>query len=211
MKGVARTSVLLIFWTTMTPAFARAQPDASSTPPALQNAIAEVEGEQEYQIGPSDLLKIMVYQEPEMDRELRVSQNGSIPFPLVGTVKVGGLNVGEAVGLLQQKLSDYLVNPQVTILIKEYKKRKIFVLGEVKNAGAFQLPSDTPMTVLEAISLAGGFTDIAAPDKTRVLRKQNGKLETISDDLAKITKSKDQRDAITLRSNDIVFVPQTFF
>jgi len=211
MKGIARTSVLLIFWTAMPPAWVCAQPDASGTPPALQNAIAEVEGEQEYQIGPSDLLKIMVYQEPEMDRELRVSQNGLIPFPLVGTVKVGGLNVGQAVSLLQDKLGDYLVNPQVTILIKEYKKRKIFVLGEVKNAGAFQLPSDTPMTVLEAISLAGGFTDIAAPDKTRVLRKQNGKLETISDDLAKITKSKDQRDAITLRSNDIVFVPQTFF
>lgn len=177
----------------------------------IQQALQKAQSSQDYEIGPSDLLKITVYQEKDMDLELRVSQNGTIPFPLIGTVKVGKLSVSNAVQLLQNKLSTYLINPQVSILIKEYRDRKIFVLGEVKNSGAYPLPNDVPLTVLEAISLAGGFTDIAAIDKTRVMRKQGDSLETLYDDLSKITKSKDKRDALTLVPNDVVYVPQTFF
>ncbi len=177
----------------------------------LQQALQKVQSSQDYEIGPSDLLKITVYQEKDMDLELRVSQNGTIPFPLIGTVKIGKLTVANAVQMLQTQLAVYLVNPQVSILIKEYRDRKIFVLGEVKNSGAYPLPNDVPLTVLEAISLAGGFSDIAAIDKTRVMRKQGDKLETIYVDLSQITKNKHQRDALTLSANDIVFVPQTFF
>ena len=121
------------------------------------------------------------------------------------------MSVPEAEEFLAQKLAEFLVKPQVTVLIKEYGNKQIYVLGEVKKPGAIQLPAERRLTVLEAITLAGGFTDLAAPDRTKVLRNANGQNQNISVEISRITKQGDKSADIFLEPNDTVYVPQSFF
>ena len=164
-----------------------------------------------YRIQPGDLIEITVFKESDMSRILRISGNGTVTFPLAGNLKLSELSVPDAESFLAQKLSDYIRSPQVTILIKEYANKQIYVLGEVKKPGSIQLPVERKLSVLEAITLAGGFTEIAAPDRTRVLRASEGRSQSLEVKISRITKEGDKSADIFLEPNDTVFVPQSFF
>ena len=164
-----------------------------------------------YKIQPGDLLEITIFKEADMSRTARVSGNGTITFPLAGNVKLSEISVPEAEELLATNLAEFLVKPQVTVLIKEYGNKQIYVLGEVKKPGSIQLPAERRLTVLEAITLAGGFTDLASPDRTKVLRGATGQNQTIQVEISRITKQGDKSADIFLEPNDTVFVPQSFF
>ncbi|HAY22793.1 MAG TPA: hypothetical protein DCY27_11670, partial [Desulfobacterales bacterium] len=164
-----------------------------------------------YKIQPGDLIEITVYKETDMNRTARISGNGTITFPLAGNLTIADLSVPEAEAMLAQALSEFIINPQVTVLIKEYSNKQVYVLGEVKKPGSITLPVERRLTVLEAITLAGGFTDLAAQDKTKVLRNANGQNLTIQVEISKITKQGDKSADIFLEPNDTVFVPQSFF
>lgn len=179
---------------------------------AIQSALQQIQIKKaDYRIGSADLLEFTVYQQAELDRRLRVSQNGTISFPLIGAVRVGGLTVNEAEAAISAKLQEFLVNPQITIFIKEYGNKKVFILGEVKSPGSFELPTESKLTVLEAISLAGGFTPIAAPDRTKVIRNLEGRSESYTVEVSAITKHGEKHKDISLEPNDVVYVPQSFF
>lgn len=164
-----------------------------------------------YKIQPGDLLEIEIFKETDMNRTVRVSGNGTLTFPLAGNIKLSDITVPEAEALLASKLSEFLVNPQVTVLIKEYGNKQLYVLGEVKKPGSITLPAERSLTVLEAITLAGGFTELAAPDRTKVLRNANGQNLNIEVKISRITKEGDKSADIPLEPNDTVFVPQSFF
>ena len=164
-----------------------------------------------YKIQPGDLLEITVFKENDMNRTVRISGNGTITFPLAGNLKLADLSVPEAEALLAEKLSEFLVKPQVTALIKEYGNKQIYVLGEVKKPGSITMPAERRLTVLEAITLAGGFTDLASPDRTKVLRNANGQNQNIQVEISRITKLGDKSADIFLEPNDTVFIPQSFF
>ncbi len=166
---------------------------------------------QDYRLSGADLLQITVFGEKDMDRQARVGQTGTISYPLIGEVKVGGLTVPQAEDAIAKKLREYLRDPQVTIFIKEYGNKKVFVFGQVQKPGAIELPTETSMTVLEAVSQAGGFTQIAAPDRTRVIRLVNGKSESFTIEVSAITKRGEKDKDMTLKPNDIVFVPESVF
>lgn len=111
-----------------------------------------------YEIGAGDALRISVYDEPDLDRVVTVQDDGTVRFPLVRVFKVGGLTVPEAEKALEEALGKrYLVDPQVTIEVKEYKAHVVYVLGAVRNPGFFALTG--PTTVLEVISKAGGINE----------------------------------------------------
>lgn len=166
----------------------------------------------DYKVSSADLLQITVYREEDLSRTARVSQEGMISFPLVRDVKVGGLTVIDAQDLIARKLADFLVSPQVTIFIKEYGNKRISVLGEVQKPGTFELPTESHLTVLEAISMAGGFTPVAAKDRTRVIRPTaDGRTENFTIDISAITQQGDKRKDMPLSANDVVYVPQSFF
>jgi len=166
----------------------------------------------EYRINPFDLLEVTVYQEPDLTRSVRVSQDGSITFPLVGRVELAGLTVMEAEQRLAKLLeADYLVNPQVSIFIKEYHSKKVFIIGEVRNPGSFNVPQDKPLTVLEAVALAGGFTNVAAADDIRVIRVVNGAQQYMRVRASEITRGGDKSKDLILAPNDIIFVPERLF
>jgi len=164
-----------------------------------------------YKIQPGDLLEITVFKEADMNRTVRISGNGTATFPLAGNIKLSDLTVPEAETLLAEKLSEFLVKPQVTAFIKEYSNKQIYVLGEVKKPGSITLPAERSLTVLEAITLAGGFTDLAAPDRTKVLRNSGGQNQNIQVEISRITKQGDKSADISLEPNDTVFIPQSFF
>jgi polysaccharide export outer membrane protein len=164
-----------------------------------------------YKLQSGDLLDINVYQEKDMARTVRVSGNGTITFPLAGNIKLADLSVPEAEAMLARALAEYIISPQVTVLVREYSNKQVYVLGEVKKPGAIPLPVERRLTVLEAITLAGGFTDLAAQDKTKVLRNKDGRNESIQVEITRITRQGDKSADIFLEPNDTVFVPQSFF
>jgi len=167
---------------------------------------------EEYKVGAYDLLDISVYQEPDLGKVVRVSQDGFISFPLIGKVKISGLDIiaaEEKIAALLER--DYLVNPSVKILVKEYSAKKVFVLGEVKNPGSLSIPQDKKLTVIEAIAMAGGFSATAAIDGTRIIRVENGVKKYLPVKVSDITKRGDKAKDIILVPNDILFIPERVF
>lgn len=166
----------------------------------------------EYQIGPENVLQIDVYygKGETISQKVRVSSRGAITFPLVGEVVVAGLTVTELQNQLTEVLGkDYLVNPQVTIFIEEYST--VSIMGEITKPGAY--PIKGRLTVLELISLAEGFTKIAAPNKVKVIRtKLDGTREEIQVHVSDIiNKDGTDKDNVVLRAGDMVIVPESFF
>jgi len=168
--------------------------------------------EREYRIHPLDILEINIYMESDLQKYYRVSQNGFISYPFVGEVQVAGLTVSELEEKLTHLLSpDYFINPQITVSVEKYHPRRIFILGEVNNPGSYDIPPEKELTIVEAISLAGGFTEKAAVNKTKIIRVEDGQEKTLLVKITNITKKGDKSKDTILKPNDIVIVPQSFF
>ena len=186
------------------------RPKAVTQQEVLQG-LEQVRSSQTYKLQPGDLINIQVFREESMERTLRINGNGTITFPLVGVVKVAGLSQQEAENRLAEKLRAYLRDPQVSMLVKEYGNKTVYVLGQVHKPAAIQIPPEKPLTVLEAITSVGGFTEVANTSKVRVLRMENGKQHAIDVDVTQITKQGNKSMDITLNPGDVVFVPQSMF
>jgi polysaccharide export outer membrane protein len=142
---------------------------------------------------------------------VRVSSQGNINYPLLGSVQVGGLTVSETETKLKEQLGrNFLVNPQVNVLIDRANSRRVFVLGQAKAPGAIEIQADEGLTVVQAIARAGGFTDIAATDRVNILRTgQDGTQLKIVVNVAAIIKG--QSKDFPLKPDDVVSVPETIF
>lgn len=161
-----------------------------------------------YRIGIGDLIQVDVYDEADLSKEVRVLTDGFISFPLLGSIRAAGKTVPELESTITQLLAaKYLVNPQVTIFVVEFSN--VFVFGEVENPGSF--PIYGKMTVFEAITLAGGFTDVANTSKIKVLRQQNGREVSLEVDMSRLMKNGDTSQDIELQANDRVIVSRSFF
>lgn len=160
-------------------------------------------------IGPGDMLKIQVYGEKELTGIYQVSPDGSIMFPFAGEIKVEGLNNFSLAAKISEMLKEgYINDPQVTVLVEEFVSKRIFVLGQVKKAGSF--PIRTRMSVIEAISLSGGFTDFADISNVVVTRiGKNGKEKRFVIDIKQIVNGNSAN--FYLNAGDIVFVRERFF
>lgn len=177
----------------------------------VTDALAQVRSSQSYVLQPGDLVDIRVYMEDNMNRVLRISGNGTITFPLVGNIKIAGLSLEQAEQDLAQHLTAYLRQPQVSMLVKEYGNKTVYVLGQVSKPGSIQIPPEKQLTVLEAITSVGGFTDIANTSKVRVLRVEDGKQKSMDVDVSQIMKQGNKSLDIALQPGDVVFVPQSLF
>jgi polysaccharide export outer membrane protein len=167
---------------------------------------------EDYKIETGDVLSITVYDQPDLTTKTRVGPNGEINFPLIGTVQVGGLRVDEAQKKITSLLAeDYLVNPQVNIFIEAYHPKKVFVMGFVNRPGEYELFKDRPTTVLEVITMAGGFRAGAAQNGTKIIRTENGKETTIPIKVTDITNKGNKDKDVELKAGDIVVVPESFF
>jgi protein involved in polysaccharide export with SLBB domain len=164
-----------------------------------------------YRLKAGDLVRISVYQEEDLATETRVTREGTITFPLLGTVALAGRSVLEVKRELEARLGkEYLVNPQVTLTVVEYVKERVTVLGQVQSPGTVEIPQEGRMDVLGAIAKAGGYTRIADPGKITVRRTAQGKDEIIRLDGRKLA-----RDAAAkpfeVRADDVITVGESLF
>jgi polysaccharide biosynthesis/export protein len=123
----------------------------------------------DYAVGVGDVLEISVLQPDQFITNVTVAPDGSISFPYLGNVKVKGMNLQEIHDMIEQKLSDdYIKYPLITVYLRETKSKKYLVSGEVVRPGAYLLEDN--MTVMRAVSIAGGLTKYGNPGKVKVLR-----------------------------------------
>lgn len=176
--------------------------------PVLIKAESTSTDQQSYRVGVGDLLQIEVYDEADLTKEVRVLTDGFISMPLLGEIQAADLTVKDLQEKITKLLAEkYLVSPQVTVFVKEFSK--IYVFGEVKSPGSFPIYGN--MTVFEAITLAGGFTEVANPAKIKVVRQERGKETSFEADITRLTKKGDSSQDIELKANDRVIVPRSFF
>ena len=167
---------------------------------------------EEYKVDAGDVLLITVYEQPDLTTKVRVNSKGEINLPLIGTVHIIGLSVDAIEEKVKQELQkDYLVDPQVNVFIDKYTPKKVFVMGFVNKPGEYELFKDRQTTVLEAITMAGGFKEGAASNGTKVLRIEDGKEISISIKVTDITKKGDKEKDIPIKPGDIIVVPESFF
>ncbi|MBK8475917.1 MAG: polysaccharide export protein [Opitutaceae bacterium] len=158
---------------------------------------------------PGDVVAIKIFQEPDLDRELRVSQEGELYFPLIGKVMARGRSLVEVEQFVRDAYDrDYLVNPQVNIVVLKYQVRTVNVLGSVNAPQAVEYPPEQRLTIVDAISRAGGFNRLADRRRVRLTRTlDDGRVENsvinIDDLMSGVAK-----DPLVLRKDDVVFVPE---
>lgn len=135
--------------------------------------LAEINSSNDYILGPEDVITIKVWDNNDLDLTVEISQEGSFTFPLIGTVKAQGHSVLQLEKLIHDRLSDgYIVSPQVTINVEKYKTQKVFVLGQVKSPGVYNIKGN--IHLLELISMAGGLSDDAERSVT-IVRSRSSK------------------------------------
>jgi len=128
-----------------------------------------------YQIGPEDVLRISVWENKELSQDVVVRPDGRISLPLIQDVQAEGLTAAELANLIHERLQSFIRNPQVSVIVIQVNSPKIYVIGSVSRPGPYPLKGD--MSVLQALSLAGGFTQFASPRSIKVVRNRNGKQE----------------------------------
>ncbi|MCD6460288.1 polysaccharide biosynthesis/export family protein, partial [bacterium] len=161
-----------------------------------------------YQIKPKDILEIKFYRNEDLNQdEIEVTPNGKIFLPLIGEIDVAGLTVIQIEKKLIKLYSqDYLKNPYIAVAILS---RKYYVLGEVKSPGSYPMIGN--VTVLNAITHAGGFTDYAAKNRVAVIRSKGDNKETIRVNIDQIIKKGDTSLDVILQPDDVVNVPESAF
>jgi polysaccharide export outer membrane protein len=182
---------------------------ASTAPGSAQ--VLEAGTPANYRLSPNDLIFVKVFQEDDLCSTLRVAEDGSIIFPLIGSVKVGGQSVDAATRTIHDLLdAHYLVNPQVTVTVLGYANRHITVLGQVQKPGDYNLREQGSIGLLQAIGMAGGFTRLANSANIIVKRNVDGGLKTLH--LNGKTMASDNRSApFVVMPGDTITVTERFF
>ena len=200
------SALLLALLLGAVPACRKAPPQPPLTPAAAVEA-QETSGTTGGTLGPGDVVEVRVFQEPEHSGVWRVSPEGTIDYPLCGKVSLAGRTSSTAADALNACLARYLRRPQVSINIREYNSKKVFVFGEVQKPGTFPLEGE--MSIVQAITLAGGFTKLAAKNNTNVTRIVEGQERKIRVPVEDIGVGRERN--FLLQPGDIVFVPESFF
>jgi len=175
---------------------------AQTSQTATPNAVAT---DPDYKIGPQDMLRIDVWKEPDISRVVPVRPDGKITLPLVNDVQASGLTTTQLAARIAEGLKKYITSPQVTVGVTEINSRKIFVSGEVSHPGAFPLLPN--MTVLQALSTAGGFTQFAREKKIYILRMEDGRQVKHPFNYKDAVSGKNVEQNIMLQGGDIIVVP----
>lgn len=124
--------------------------------------------EAEYRLGPEDVIEVFVWKEPELSTTVTIRPDGRISLPLASELEASGKTAAELQTEITTRLSKYVVEPVVNVMVKQVNSLKISVLGEVRRPDVYRIKNR--VTVLDAIAMAGGFTDLARPNKVVVLR-----------------------------------------
>lgn len=160
-------------------------------------------------LGPGDTFRLEIVGEGDLPKDYQVAADGTVNLPFIHTVEVRGLEPQEISHLVRQRLIEdgILTDPSVVVSVTEYRSKSVTVLGQVQKPGRFPL---TPgMTLIQAISLGGGFTSIAQANRVSLSRTTQGEQKTVIVDVEQISEGA-ARD-IALQPGDRIFVPERIF
>ena len=158
-----------------------------------------------YVIGAQDVLDINVWKEPDVSRVVPVRPDGKISLPLLNDVQAAGLTPAQLAAQVTESLKKYVTNPQVTVIVTTINSHRVYILGEVTRPGAF--PLIPGMSVLQALSSAGGFTQFAKVKSIFVRRFENGKEEKFPFNYREVIGGKKPEQDILLKAGDTIVVP----
>jgi polysaccharide export outer membrane protein len=162
-------------------------------------------------LSPNDGILVTVYQEDDLTTKTIIDKNGMVMLPLLGQVKISGLTVGQATERIQQLYNkDYLVNPQVNLIVERFAERRFAVLGQVQKPGNFDFPTNESVNLLEAIAIAGGYTRLGAPSKVDVRRVEDGSPKIFHFDAGEMAKDP-KKKPFEILPDDIITVGERTF
>jgi len=157
-------------------------------------------------IGPDDVLAVNVWKEPEISRAVPVRSDGKISLPLAGEVQASGQTPRQLEIAITRKLEPYISEPDVTVIVQEIKSQRFNILGQVTRPGSYLLTK--PMTVLDAIALAGGFRDFAKQKSIYVLRQNlDGTTARLSFNYKEVIHGKNPSQNVRLEPRDTIVIP----
>ena len=158
-----------------------------------------------YYIGTGDVLEVSVWKDPELSRTVIVPPDGIISFPLIDNIRVTNLTVEDLDKVLTQKLSEFVPDVTVTVMLTEINSLKAYVIGKVKAPGVYDITLDTD--VMQILAQAGGLTPFASDGNIIVLRRKNNQITKIPFDYGEVEKGKNLEQNILLQPGDVVVVP----
>jgi polysaccharide export outer membrane protein len=185
---------------TAQPATDTAQPPAATAQPPDTTAL-----DSSYFIAPGDVLKILIWKEPELSTEAFVRLDGRITVPLLGDLMAAGRTPDDLSSEIQLKLGRFLEVPQVTLSVSQAISARFYVIGEVAHPGAFPLPSR--ISVVQALALAGGFREFAKKESIRILRNRGGEQTAIPFNYREVEAGLRLEQNIFLEAGDSILVP----
>lgn len=194
------------------PLFGASTPEPGSRgAPGRSETLRGDGGRGDYVLQPQDSLRVHVFQEEDINKqgEVSISQEHTIFLPLIKTISLKGLTGRQAEGKIRDLYKqDYLVNPDVSVVVLKYSERSVNVVGQVNKPDRILFPPERGLSIVDAISLAGGQTRLADLKKVKLTRK-NADGETVLEviNVDEIIKS-GGKDAVQLQQDDVIFVPE---
>jgi len=158
-----------------------------------------------YRLNPGDILSISVWNEDALNQEVMILPDGTISFPLVGIIRAAGRAPEQVREEVKEKLSRLIPDPEINLTVRSVEGNNFFIIGKVIRPGRF--PMNRPTDIVQALSLAGGFTPYAEPEKIQILRRTGKKQIIILFDYSKIAEGKALETNILLQSGDTIVVP----
>ncbi|MGA8223991.1 MAG: polysaccharide biosynthesis/export family protein [Candidatus Acidiferrales bacterium] len=172
---------------------------------ATQAAPKPVTDDPNYLIGAQDVLDVSVWKEPEVSRSVPVRPDGKISLPLLNDVQAAGLTPTQLAAQITESLKKFVANPQVTVIVTTMNSQRVYIMGEVNRPGAYPLLPG--MTILQALSSGGGFTQYANTKKIYLLRLVDGKQEKYSFNYKDAIAGRHAEQNLPLRPGDTIVVP----
>jgi polysaccharide export outer membrane protein len=187
-----------------TVAESKGAPEPSKQLPKQESGAAAQVADDTYRIGIEDDLQVSVWHEPELSTQVVVRPDGVITLPLLNDVHVVGLTPKQLQAELTEKLKAYVTEPQVTVIVRGIRSRKVYLIGEVGHTGVF--PLNTRMTVLQLLAEAGGLSPYAKGDDIYVMRSENGLQKKLRFRYKKALRG-DEKEDFELEPGDMIVVP----
>ncbi len=162
-----------------------------------------------YILKPSDVISVEVYQEDDLNKSVRIEGDGSVALALVGKVKVAGMTVAEAQSLITDLYNrDYLVDPQISVLVVQFSQKFVYILGSVNNPGSVPIPPDRDLTLKEAIASVRGVSRLGNPKSITIKRvDEDGRARQMEVNFTRIVQDPNAKDII-LKEGDTIWVPE---
>ncbi|MBN1841119.1 MAG: polysaccharide biosynthesis/export family protein [Deltaproteobacteria bacterium] len=185
--------------------FVHTRPDSAMAGEPTTTPVGTSKHGDDYLVGAGDMLEILVWREPDLSRTIRVRPDGKISLPLVDDIEAANSTLPQLKDRITKALAAYVENPSVYVMLQENRSKKIYIVGMVGAPGEYVL--ERPITVLQAIATAGGFTEWAKKDDILIVRKGPKGQFRIEFDYERVVSGKDIKQNILLNPDDVIIVP----